>query len=160
MGILVREVERCLDAYLFLDEYPRWESGGPHCPYILQWMFAHMETAEQKEYDCRIWQGHQQSMPKWDASVEVPTIDLVGYKTTQEEDYSIIPWGLPIEKGPQTVPGDPKVAEEILQETLNSLKECLQCRWGSTQPEEPEQGSAGAPRSDPWSNFQQRTEVT
>ena len=25
--ILVREVERHLDAYLFLDEYPWWESG-------------------------------------------------------------------------------------------------------------------------------------
>ena len=45
MGIFVREAERHLDANLFLDEYMRWESGGPHHPYILQWMFAHMETA-------------------------------------------------------------------------------------------------------------------
>ena len=42
------------DANLFLDEYLRWESARPHHPYILQWMFNHMETARQKEYDCAI----------------------------------------------------------------------------------------------------------
>ena len=85
MGILVREAERHLGAYLFLDEYLRWECGRPHCPYILQQMFAEAQTAGQKEFNCGIPWGHQQSMLKQDPSMEVPTIDLVGYKTTQEE---------------------------------------------------------------------------
>ena len=85
MGISVREVEWCLDAELFLDEYPRWESDRPHHPYILQWMFAHAETAVRKEYDCTVCQGHWQPLSEQDTSVEAPTIKLVGYKTTQEE---------------------------------------------------------------------------
>ena len=55
MGISVREVERCLDTDLFLDEYLRWESGRPHHPYILQWMFAQAETIGLKKYDHMIW---------------------------------------------------------------------------------------------------------
>ena len=49
--ISVREAERQLDAYLFLDEIPRWESGRLHCPYLLQRMFAQAGNAGQKEYD-------------------------------------------------------------------------------------------------------------
>ena len=31
------------------------------------------------------------------------------------------------------------MAEQTCQETLDSLRECLHCRWDSTQPEEPRQ---------------------
>ena len=157
MGILVREVERCLDTYLFLDDYPRWESGGPHCPYILQHMFAHVEPAEQKEFDCGIWWGHQQSMPEWDTSMETPTIDLVGYKATQEEIFMLYQEVYQLKRAPGTVPGDLREAEEVHQEILDSLKEHLWHGWsgiGPAQPEEPVWGSAGMSRPDPWSNFQ------
>ena len=42
VGISVREAERCLEADVFLDKYPRWEPGRLHCPFLLQQMFAHM----------------------------------------------------------------------------------------------------------------------
>ena len=61
---------------------------------------------------------------------------------------------------PITVQSDPEAMEEIHQEILTLLKECLQCRWGPTQPEEQEQGLAGMSRSDPQSNFKWRTQVT
>ena len=32
----VCEAEHCMDMEMFLDEYPWWEVGGPHCPIILQ----------------------------------------------------------------------------------------------------------------------------
>ena len=48
-GISVREAERQMDAYLFLVEIPRWESGGLHCPYLLQRMFTQAENAGWKE---------------------------------------------------------------------------------------------------------------
>ena len=44
-GVSVREAERQLNAYLFLDEIPQWESGGPHLPYLLQRMFTQAENA-------------------------------------------------------------------------------------------------------------------
>ena len=87
-------------------------------------------------------------MPKWDTSMEAPAIDLIGYKTTQEEIFALYHEVHQLKRAPRTVPGDPKVAEEIHQEILNSLKEHLQCRQHSTQLDEPEQVSASASRSD------------
>ena len=48
VGISVREVVRCLEADVFLDKYLRWEPGGLHHPFLLQWMFAHVEATRQK----------------------------------------------------------------------------------------------------------------
>ena len=50
--------------------------------------------------------------------------------------------------------------EKIHQEIFASLKEHLWHRWGPTQPEEQEQGSAGTSGSDPQSDFQWRMQVT
>ena len=33
-GLSIWEAECCLDAELFLDEYPQWDVGGLHCPFI------------------------------------------------------------------------------------------------------------------------------
>ena len=44
VGICVREVEGCLEADVFLDKYPWWEPGGLHHPFLLQWMFTHIEA--------------------------------------------------------------------------------------------------------------------
>ena len=59
-------------------------------------MFAHAEAAGQKEYDHRIQWGHQQSMLKQDPSMETPAINLIGYKTTQEEMFALYQEG-PVE---------------------------------------------------------------
>ena len=39
--VSIREAEHQVDAKLFLDKYPRWDIGGPHCPIILHSMFLH-----------------------------------------------------------------------------------------------------------------------
>ena len=59
MGISMREAERRLDANLFLDEYPRLETGGPLNLYILQQMFGQAETAGWKKYNHGVHWGHQ-----------------------------------------------------------------------------------------------------
>ena len=123
-------------------------------------MFAHAEATEQKEYDCGIWQGHQQSMSEQDPSMETLTVDLIGYKTTKEEIFALYDEVYKLKRARRSIPGDPREAEEVHQEILYLLKECLWHRQGSTQPEEPEQESAGRSRPDQWSNFQQRMQVT
>ena len=82
VGSSVREVERHLEADVFLDEYPRWEPGRLHYPFLLQWMFAHAKATGQKEQDHAINWGCQQPSPEWDLGVEVTAIELVGFKTT------------------------------------------------------------------------------
>ena len=49
MGVSVREAKHQLDAKLFLDEYPRWDIEGPHCPIILRSLFLHAAGEGQKE---------------------------------------------------------------------------------------------------------------
>ena len=64
-------------------------------------------------------------MPEWDTSVEAPTVNVIGYKTTIEEIIGLYHEVYQLKRAPRTVPGDVKMAEEIHQEILNSLKEHL-----------------------------------
>ena len=57
--------------------------------------------------------------------MEVPTVDLVGYKTTREEIFTLYQEVYQLKKAPGTVPRDPEEAEKTCQEILDSLKECL-----------------------------------
>ena len=84
-GISVWEVEQCLDTDLFLDENLQWEASSPHQSVILQGMFAHVETAGWKEIKWAIHCGYWQSYPGLNDKVEVPAIQLVGFKTTRED---------------------------------------------------------------------------
>ena len=40
-GLLIREADHRTDTELFLNEYPQWELGTPHCSAILHKMFLH-----------------------------------------------------------------------------------------------------------------------
>ena len=51
MGVSIREVECQLDGKLFLDEYPWWDIGGPHCPIILHNMFLHAAQGVERGRD-------------------------------------------------------------------------------------------------------------
>ena len=99
-------------------------------------------------------------MPQWVTSMEAPAIDPVGYRTTQEEILALYHEVYQLKRAPRTVQGDLEATEETHQEILASLKEHFQCRQCPTQPEEQEQGLAGTSRSDPWSDFHQRMQVT
>ena len=69
-------------------------------------------------------------MPQWGTSVEAPAVNLIGYKTTQEEIIALYNKVYQLKRAPGTVQGDLEEMEEICQEILASLKEHLQCRWG------------------------------
>ena len=60
--------------------------------------------------------------------METPTIDLIGYKTTQEEIFTIYQEVYQLKRAPRTVPGDLREAEKVHQEILYSVKEHLQHR--------------------------------
>ena len=57
VGVSIQEGEHLLDAKLFLDDYPRWDIEGPHCPIILHTMFLHATREGQKEAERFICQG-------------------------------------------------------------------------------------------------------
>ena len=84
-GISVQEAEQHLDIDLFLDECPHQKASSPQHSVILQGMFAHAKMAGQKEFEWAICHGHWQSYPGLDAKVEVPAIQLVGFKTTGDK---------------------------------------------------------------------------
>ena len=136
-GISVREAERWLSAYLFLDEIPRWVSGRLHCPCLLQRMFAQVENAGQKEYKWARWRGHTQPMAEHGVDLETPPVELVGYSTTQEEIFGLYQEVCQLRRTPELVPGSPEVVKQTHQEILDSLRKCLHHRWGSGQPEGP-----------------------
>ena len=78
-GQSVWEAEHCLKAELFLDEYPRWDIRGLHCPIILQRMFMHAAKEGWKEAERFICQGHWHALPRPNLDANVPTVQIVGY---------------------------------------------------------------------------------
>ena len=124
-GISVQEVEQCLDADFFLDEYPWWKACGSQCPAILQGMFAHAEMAVQKEFKWAICHCHWQSYPGLDTKVEVLTIQLVGFKTTREKIQELYHNVYQLKRSPGLLPYGLECMEELDQESHISLKEQL-----------------------------------
>ena len=124
-GILVREAERRLDTNLFLDEIPRWEPGGPHCPFLYQRMFTHAEATRQKEYNCRVHWGCWQPLLERDIWVEVPAIELITHKTTWEEIMGLYHQEYQLKRNPGAQPCSEETAKEICIEILETLKEHL-----------------------------------
>ena len=58
MSISVREVERLLDAYVYLEEHLWWVPCGLHHQFLLQKMFLYAMAMGQKGYDDAIqWDG-------------------------------------------------------------------------------------------------------
>ena len=129
----------CWPVFRWIPKVGIWQASLPIHPTTDVYQ---AETAGQKEYDHAIWWGCQHPMPKWDTSVEAPTINLIGYKTMWEEIIALYHEVYQLKRAPRTVQGDPKDMEEIHQEVFTSLKEHLQHRQGPTQVEEPGQGTA------------------
>ena len=51
--------------------------------------------------------------------------------------------------------------DNICQEILDSVKECLEHRWDHAQPEErPRQNPTSTSKPDPWAKFQERMHTT
>ena len=83
--ISVWEVERRLDAKLFLDEIPKWEPSGPQHPFLYQKMFAHVKAIDLKDYHHGICQHHWQPSPERALWAEVSAMGLLTPQTTHKE---------------------------------------------------------------------------
>ena len=114
-----------------------------------------------KSMSIPICQGCWQPSPEQDTRVVAPIIKLVGYKTTREEIQVFYSEVNQMKRALGTVPCSPERAEELTQEILNSVKDCLQQRLGSTQPEE-EPGRRPTSASRPMTNLEvlKRTHIS
>ena len=134
--ISVWEVDQCLDTDLFLEEIPRWASGGPHCPYLLHKMFVHAEAVGWKIYKCRICQGQQLSSPQRDARTEASAIEPVALATSKEEIQRLYHDVYQLRMTHRAVLCPCDMVEEVQREILEMLRGCCWHRQGSTLPEE------------------------
>ena len=124
-GLSIQEAEHHLDAELFLDEYPRWDVRGPHCPFILQQMFIHAVKCGQKEAERLIHCGHQQGLPKPGSRADVTAIQLVGYWMSSEEIGDLYQQVYVLKRLPGPLLSRPERAGEIMEDIVSSLKDCL-----------------------------------
>ena len=134
-GLSTREGECHLDTDLFLNEYPWWKAGGPHHPFILHRMFLHATELGWKEMEQAICQGHWRGTPGLDPKVDVPTIQLMGYKTSQGEIRGLYNEVYQLKRLPSPPPCGPKQVQELAWDILSSMEEYLQQREGATVPE-------------------------
>ena len=156
-GISIQEAERWLNADAFLDEYPSWGPHRLHFPFLIYWMFAHTVATGQKEYDCAICWGWQQPLPEWDLSAEPSAVELIGPRSTREQIRGVYNDMYQLQRSPGKCPCDVVMEERTCHEILDSIKECLLCRWDCAQPEEgPRWSSNGASRPDLLAKFQDR----
>ena len=91
-------------------------------------MFTHAEATRQKERDHAICQGCQQPAPEGDLSVEVPAVELMGFKTTQEEIQRVYNEVYQLKRAPGAEPCNVEMVVNIHQEILGSIKEHLHHR--------------------------------
>ena len=109
---------------------PQMGYQGPHCPIILPSMFLHTTEEGKKEADRFICCGHQHGLLGPDLKANIPTLQLVGYQTSQKEIQDIYHEVYLIRRLPGPLPCRPQWREEAIQNILSSLRSHLQ-RWGS-----------------------------
>ena len=134
-GLSIQEVEHHLDADLFLDEYSHWKAGGPHHLFILQRIFLQAAESVQREMGRPICWGHHQGLQGLDTRVDVPAVQLVGYKTSWEEIWELYTKVYLLRRLPGPSPCGPQWAQELTQDILSSMEDCLQWRRGDDAPE-------------------------
>ena len=121
---------------------------GPHCPIILHSMFLHATEEGQKEAERFIHWGQWQGLPRLDPKADIPTIQLVGYQTSQKEIQDLYHEVYLIRRSPGPLLCRPQCREEPIQDILSSLRSHLQ-RWGGTAMLEEDQWGAAVATSQP-----------
>ena len=125
------EAACCLDAELFLDEYPQWDVRGLHHLFILQGMFVHVAESGWKKAERLICCIHWHSLPRLDPEADTSTVQLVGYQTSREETGDIFHQVYMLKRLSRPPLCWPKWVQEVTSEILSSLKDCL--RWGRVE---------------------------
>ena len=154
-GISVWEAEWCLNADLFLDEYPQWEASGPKtlssykgCLYMLRWQGGGKSNGLFTVATGNLTLG-------WMLRQQVPTIQLVGFKTTRDEIWELYNNVYQLKRSPGPLPYGPEQTEELVQGNLHLFKRVTVAKaWHSAQPkEEPEWGPTSTLRSEHQAEF-------
>ena len=162
-GVSVQEAERWLDTDASLDKSLYWEHHSLYHPFIMHQMFTHTMATWQKEHNWAIHWGRLQPSSKQDLGVESSAMDLVGPETSWAKTTVIYNDVYQLWRSPGRNPCNEEIGEMIHQEIQDSVKECLQHRWVSTQPEEePEWSPTGTSTSkvDTQADFQARAPAT
>ena len=110
---------------MFLEGHAGWEVGSPHCPVILHKMFQHTVEQWQKEAECMIHWGHWHGLPKLDPKADISAIQLVGPQPREEEFRALYYEVFKLRWLPGSPLGEPEQIEELTEETVSSLEECL-----------------------------------
>ena len=98
-------------------------------------MFSHIAVTGQSEHDHPILQGQREPSSEQDLGAEPITMELVCPDCTREDIQDLYQdvfklWRLPIRGWCEEA-----TEEHLCQDILSFLKECLQLKWPSAQPE-------------------------
>ena len=80
--------------------------------------------------------GHQQGLPGPDTRADVLVIQLMGYKTSQEEIWGLYNEVYILRRLPSPSPCGPEWAQELTQDILSSIEDHLWQRRGDDVPKE------------------------
>ena len=132
----MREAEQWLDTNAYLEEQWHWATGELHCEYLYQQIFSHTAVTDQCSYNHAIHQGQREPSLEWDLGAEPTAMELICPYSTQEEIGDLYQDVYQLWRLPRRGWWEEATKEQLHQDILNSLKECLQLKWPSTQPEE------------------------
>ena len=144
----VQEMEQIMDVELFLESQALWEEDSPHHLAIMHEMFQHAAAKGQKEVE---WIVCWQNLPQLNLEVGIPTVQLVGLKTSKEELQGLYLKVYKLHRLPGSLPGEPALPEEV----LSSLKDHQEQRgerasaaMARPHPEDPHSLRSGTPRKE------------
>ena len=103
-------------------------------------MFLHTAKQWQKEAERFICWGLQQSLQRPDPEVDVPTIQLAGYQTSQKEMRDLYQEVYLLRRLPSALPCRPQWREEAIQDILSPLRSNLHRQEGTAMLEEDQWG--------------------
>ena len=86
---------------------------------ILHKMFRHVAAKGWKEVEHIICQGHCQNLPQLNPEAGIPTVQVVGPETTQEELLELYLEVYKLHRLPGSPPGEPAILEEVLSSLLD-----------------------------------------
>ena len=135
-NISVREAEWSVgDANAYLEEQWQWApQWAPPCEYLCQHMFLHAAaTGQSKNMTMLYCQGQREPLPKWDLGAEPTAMELIHPDSTWEDIEDLYQGVYQLWRLPGRDQCEEATKECLHRKILDSLKECLQLKWPSTQ---------------------------
>ena len=153
-SISVREVEGQLDANAYLCKQQLGTHSSLYYKYLLQQMFQHATATDQRDYDHAICWGQRESLQERDLSAELTTMELI-HPDSQHQDFEDLYQDVyQLHRLPGQGRQEVATEDQLCQEVLESIKECIRLKQPPTQPEKQQmQLLANTPQPDPHTTF-------